>query len=205
MNVAPATTRASWRVVDIVVASVIAVASGVIFWAWNAGYGLVSLAFVAFPPASAFVSGMWLFPAVLGALIIRKPGAALYCEILAAVISALLGSQWGLAVLFSGLIQGLGAEVVFAAVRYRRWNLPVALLAGLMSGIFGGIGEAYLLGYFAEYTEAMKLFHVVAMGISGLVIAGLLSWLATRALAKTGALGALASRSAHLESTLRGV
>ncbi|MGO2051201.1 hypothetical protein CQ010_09530 [Arthrobacter sp. MYb211] len=203
MNVAPATNRASWRVVDIVVASVIAVASGVIFWAWNAGYGLVSLAFVAFPPASAFVSGMWLFPAVLGALIIRKPGAALYCEILAAVISALLGSQWGLAVLFSGLIQGLGAEVVFAAVRYRRWNLPVALLAGFMSGIFGGIGEAYLLGYFAEYTEAMKLFHVVAMGISGLVIAGLLSWLATRALAKTGALGALASRSAHLEGSLR--
>lgn len=204
MNVAPATTRKNWRVVDIVVASVIAVASGVIFWAWNAGYGFVTLAFVAFPPASAFVSGMWLFPAVLGALIIRKPGAALYCEILAAVVSALLGSQWGLAVLLSGFIQGLGAEVIFAAFLYRKWNLPVALLAGLLSGIFGGIGEAYLLGYFAEYTEAMKLFHVIAMGVSGLIIAGLLSWLATRGLAKTGALSALGSRRAHLENTFSG-
>lgn len=199
MNVAPATIRAQWRVVDIVVASVIAVASGVIFWAWNAGYGIVSLAFVAFPPGSALLSGLWLFPAVLGALIIRKPGAALYCELLAAIISALLGSQWGLGVLISGVIQGLGAELIFAAFRYRRWNLPVALLAGFMTGIFGGIGEAYLMGYVAEYTEAMKLFHVFATGISGLVIAGLLTWLATRALAKTGALGALTSRSAHLE------
>lgn len=200
MNVASATTRAQWRVVDIVVASVIAVASGVVFWAWNASYGLVSLAFVAFPPSIALLSGFWLFPAVLGALIIRKPGAALYCELLAAVISALLGSQWGLGVLISGLIQGLGAEVIFAAFLYRRWNLPVALLAGLTTGIFGAIGEAYVMGYFAEYTEAMKLFHVVATGISGLIIAGLFSWFASRALAKTGALGALSSRSAHLES-----
>lgn len=190
---------ANWRVADIVVASVISVASGVIFWGWNAGYGFVSLAFVAFPPASALLSGMWLFPAVLGALIIRKPGAALYCELLAAVISALLGSQWGIAVLVSGLMQGLGAEIIFASVRYKRWNLPVALGAGFFSGIFGGITEAYILAYFAEYTAGMKIFHVAAMGVSGLFIAGLLSFVITRALARTGALSALPSRKANIE------
>ena len=194
---------ATWRVADIVVASVIAVASGVVFWGWNASHGFVSLAFVAFPPASAFLSGMWLFPAVLGALIIRKPGAAIYCELLAAVISALLGSQWGIAVLVSGLVQGLGAEIVFAATRYKLWNLPVAMVAGLGSGLFGGITEAYILAYFAEYTAGMKLFHVAAMGLSGVVIAGILSFAATRALAGTGALSALPSRRANLEPVVR--
>jgi len=200
MNQAAAMQRNGWRVVDIVTASVIAVASGVIFWAWSAGYGLFSLAFAAFPPAAALLTGVWLFPAVLGALIIRKPGAALYCELLAAVIEALLGSHYGLTVLISGLVQGLGAELVFAAFRYRKWNLGVALLAGLFSGLFAGVSEAYILAYYVEYTPALKLFHVVATGVSGLVVAGLLSWLATRGLAKTGALSALASRRAHLET-----
>jgi len=200
MNQAVAKQRSGWRVVDIVTASVIAVASGVIFWAWGAGYGLFSLAFVAFPPAAALLTGVWLFPAVLGALIIRKPGAALYCELLAAVIEALLGSHYGLTVLISGLVQGLGAELVFAAFRYRKWNLGVSLLAGLASGLFAGISEAYIMAYYVEYTAALKIFHVIATGVSGLIVAGLLSWLATRGLAKTGALSALASRRAHLES-----
>ena len=200
MNQSAANQRSGWRVVDIVTASVIAVASGVIFWAWSAGYGLFSLAFAAFPPAAALLTGVWLFPAVLGALIIRKPGAALYCELLAAVVEALLGSHYGLTVLLSGLVQGLGAEVVFAAFRYRKWNLGVALLAGLFSGLFAGISEAYIMAYYVEYTPALKLFHVIATGVSGLIVAGLLSWLATRGLAKTGALSALASRRAHLES-----
>lgn len=200
MNETVSKQRTGWRVVDIVVASVIAVASGVIFWAWSAGYGLFSLAFAAFPPAIALLTGMWLFPAVLGALIIRKPGAAIYCELLAAVVEALLGSHYGLTVLISGLVQGLGAELVFAAFRYRKWNLGVALLAGLFAGLFAGISEAYILAYYVEYTAGMKIFHVIAAGISGVVVAGLLSWLATRGLAKTGALSALPSRRAHLES-----
>lgn len=200
MNQAVSKQRAGWRVVDIVVASVIAVASGVVFWAWSAGYGLFSLAFAAFPPATALLTGMWLFPAVLGALIIRKPGAAIYCELLAAVVESLLGSHYGLTVLISGAVQGLGAEVVFAAFRYRTWNLGVALLAGLCSGLFAGLSEAYIMAYYVQYTAGMKIFHVLATGISGLVIAGLLSWLAARGLARTGALGALASRRAHLES-----
>lgn len=192
----------SWRVVDIVIAAVIAVSSGVIFWAWNSTHHLLDFLFIAFPPSTSLVSGMWLFPAVLGALIIRKPGAAIFCELVAAMVSALLGSEFGLTVLSSGLIQGLGAEAVFAAFRYRRWNLPVALLAGSMAGLFGGVNDAFIFRWFPEYTLTMQLIYVACMTFSGLVIAGLLSFFATRALAKTGALGALASRKAATESLL---
>lgn len=196
----PATS--SWRVVDIVIAAVIAVSSGVIFWAWNSTHHLLDFLFLAFPPSVSLVSGMWLFPAVLGALIIRKPGAALFCEIVAAMVSALMGSEFGLTVLASGLIQGLGAELVFAAFRYRKFNLPVALLAGGAAGLFGSVNDTFIFRWFPEYTTGMLFSYIAFMTISGIVIAGLLSFLATRALAKTGALGALASRKAATEAIL---
>lgn len=195
----PRQPRRSWRVVDIVVAAVIAVASGVIFWAWNLAYAGLSPAFAAFPPSSALVAGMWLFPAVLGGLIIRRPGAALFTELVAATVSGLLGSQFGLTVLASGLIQGLGAELILLAFLYRRFTLPVALLAGLATGIFGGINDAFIFNWFPEYTLEWKYIYVALVGVSGIVIAGLLSWLATRGLAATGALSALPSRRAHQE------
>ena len=54
-----------WRTVDIVVAAVIAVAFGVIFFAWNNVWE-VSSAFNGFPPLRALLNGVWLVPAVLG-------------------------------------------------------------------------------------------------------------------------------------------
>ncbi|GAA4369168.1 ECF transporter S component [Paeniglutamicibacter cryotolerans] len=200
LQIAP--TRSTWRVVDIVVAAVLAVASGVVFFAWNTVHHSLDFLFVAFPPASALLGGMWLFPAVLGALIIRKPGAALFCETVAAVVSSFMGSEYGWTVLASGLIQGLGAELVFAIFLYKSWGLPTALLAGAVTGLFGGINDAFIFAWFAEYTQSMKLFYVAAMTLSGLVIGGLLSWLATRALARTGALSSLASRKAAQETVL---
>ena len=53
-------------------------------------------------------------PAVLAPLIIRKPGAALFAEMVAAGVSALLGSLWGVDTLLSGFVQGAAAELVFA-------------------------------------------------------------------------------------------
>ena len=91
-----------WRTIDIVIASVIAVAFGVIFWAWNLLWGATSGAFSFFAPAQTVIYGVWLIPAVLAGLIIRKPGASLYTETLAALISALLGAQWRAPVTLQG-------------------------------------------------------------------------------------------------------
>ena len=187
----PAASNRRWRVVDIVVASVLAVAVGVIFWAWSLGYAGVSALTAAFPPLAGLYTGGWLIAGVLGALIIRKPGAAIYCEMLAAAVSGVLGTQFGLSVLLSGFIQGLGAELVFLIFLYRRFTLPVALLAGLGSGVFLGLSENIL--YNLEWAAQWQLLYVILTAVSGAVIAGGLSWLAVRALAKTGALAPFAS------------
>ncbi|WP_336855675.1 ECF transporter S component [Sinomonas albida] len=181
----------TWRVVDIVVAAVVSVACGVIFWLWDQGYTGIQVVTAAFAPLSGLYSGGWLLAGVLGGLIIRKPGAALFCELVAAVVEALLGSQFGVTVLLSGLVQGLGAELAFAIFRYRRWNLGVALLAGALSGLALGVSE--VIQFFVDWEFGWQVAYTVFAVVSGIVIAGLLSWLAVKALAKTGALSAFAA------------
>jgi energy-coupling factor transport system permease protein len=86
--------RQGWRVVDIVVAAVIAVAFGVVFVAWNALWSFTTPLFAAAPPLQAIIYGVWLLPGVLVGLIVRRPGAALMGGIVSAAVSALIGSQW---------------------------------------------------------------------------------------------------------------
>lgn len=191
----------SWRVVDIVVAALIAVAGGVIFWAWSQGANLISAPVNAFyPPLTGLYAGGWMIPAVLGMLIIRKPGAALFCETVAAAGELIMGSQYGTTVLISGILQGLGAELVFAAFMYRKFNLPVSLLAGAGAGLFCGLNDSFLpWGWNIAYAAGDKLAYIIFTAISGAVIAGGLSWLATRGLARTGVLSSFASRKAATE------
>jgi energy-coupling factor transport system substrate-specific component len=183
-------TSAPWRVVDIVVASVLGVAGGLVFALWNIAWKPLSESLL--PPASAIVVGVWLFPAVLGALVVRRPGAAVYTELLAAVVSALVGNQWGFATVWYGLVEGLGAEVVFALLLYRAWRFVPALLAGAGAGITVGLLDTIV--YYPESLDAAgKLGYVALATVSGVVIAGLGSWLLFRALARTGVLSGLAS------------
>lgn len=181
----PGTAR--WRTVDIVVASVLAVAFGVVFWAWNTLWSVTGPAFAAFPPAQGFMYGVWLMPAVLGPLVIRKPGAGLYCELLATVVSVLFGAPWGLQLVLYGVIEGAAGELGFALFRWRAWGLPVALLAGALAGLAAFLLDAYY--YYAGTWSAGFLSAYAALVIpSCVVIAGLGSWALTRALARTGVL-----------------
>jgi len=196
-----ATGKYSWRVVDIVLAALIAVAGGVIFWAWDQGANLVTAPLTAvYPPLTGLYAGGWMLPAILGMLVVRKPGAALFCEAVAATGELIMGSQYGTTVLISGILQGLGAEVIFAAFLYKKFNLPVSLLAGAGAGLFCGLNDSFLpWGWNIAYEPGDKLAYIVFCAISGAVIAGGLSWLATRGLAKTGVLASFASRKAASE------
>ncbi|GAB3045376.1 ECF transporter S component [Sediminivirga luteola] len=193
---APQPGRFRWRVVDIVVASVVAVATGVLFWIWSSSWSAMSVPFAAFPPAAGLLTGVWCLAGPLGALIIRKPGAALYCELLAATVSALIGTQWGPQVLISGFIQGLGAELVFLLFFYRRFGIGVAILAGLGAGLFLGVSENIM--YNVEWAFTWQAVYTVTASVSGALLAGLGAWLLVRALAASGALSAFAAgRSAR--------
>lgn len=176
-----------WRTIDIVIAAIIAVTFGVIFWAWNILWGATGGAFAFFPPAQTLLYGVWLIPAVLGGLIIRKPGAALFTEAVAATISALLGAQWGALVIPQGLVQGLGAELAFAILLYRSWRLPAALLAGLLTGLSAAVFDFFAWNAAYDLWDYRVPYALLTM-VSSTIVAGAGSWLLVRALAPTGVL-----------------
>lgn len=180
-----------WRTVDIVVAAAIAVAFGVVFWAWNFVWAASGPLFGFLPPLQNVLYGVWLVPAVLGALVIRKPGAALFTELVAASVSALLGSQWGLDTLASGAIQGGAAEIVFLVVRYRHWTVVVAVIAGLATAVGAWIHDVPL--YYPEAGPGAWVTILVFMLVSAAIVAGVGSWYLMRALAQAGALSAFPS------------
>ena len=191
---APRTSTWRWRVVDIVVAAVLGVALGLVFILWNATSSpLRDFIGALLPGASALVAGVWLIPAVLGGLVVRKPGAALFTSLVASAVSVMIvPNEWGWWTIESGLVQGLGAELVFAAFLYRRWNLGVAVLAGIGSGIALAINDL-TVWYAASLTPLFAVVYVIAAIITGAVLAGVVSWLLVRALAATGALGRFAA------------
>jgi len=184
-------SASSWRTVDVVVASAVAVAFGVVFWAWGTLWQTASSAFTAFPPAQGFMYGVWLAPGVLGALLIRKRGAAIYTELVAAVVSALLGVAWGLNVIAYGLVEGAAAEIVFAFALYKSWRLPVALAAGAVAGASAALLD--LAFYYPDWSGSWQLVYGALIVVSSVVIAGFGSWLVVRALARTGVLAPFAS------------
>lgn len=181
--------RTGWRVVDIVVAAALGVAFGVVFWQWNLVFGALFSAQT--NPLAYLVSGMWLVPGVLAMLIIRRPGAAIFAETLAAIVSALLGSFWGLDVILSGAVQGAGAELAFAVFLYRSFGLPVALLAGAGAAVGEWLHD--MPAYYPSTAFEVQLAYGAFMLISGVVIAGAGSWLLVRALAPTGVLAPFAA------------
>lgn len=176
----------TWRTVDIVVTAAIAVAFGVVFWAWNFVWATAGPMFAAVPPAQNILYGVWLIPAVLAGLVVRKPGAALFAEVVAASVSALLGSQWGLDTLASGALQGLAAEVAFAAMRYRVWDLRTACLAATLSAVAAWVHDMPL--YYPDLTLTDQLVIGAFMVVSAVIIAGLGSVWLMETLAQTGVL-----------------
>jgi energy-coupling factor transport system substrate-specific component len=180
------TPARSWRTVDIVVASVMAVAFGVLFAAWNNFIYPTISGPLSGSPFGPLIAGVWLLPGVVGGLVIRRPGAALYTEFVAATVSLFFGSVWGLTVVMSGFWQGLGAELVFAVFAYRRWGLPTALLAGAGAGLAMGIYESFV--YVQAYSLGWKTVYAACAVVTGIVVAGALGWALVRALARTGAL-----------------
>jgi len=179
-----------WRGIDLITAAMLAVAFGVMFWGFDTFiYPILSTATAGFPPAGELMLGVWLIPAVVGALVIRRPGAAVFTELVAANVELFLGNKWGVAVLLSGVLQGLGVELALALFRHRRFGVIVAVLGGVLAATFEIVFYEWY-SYVADYSMAWKVIYLGAGMVSGAAVAGVGGWALVRGLARTGALNA---------------
>lgn len=188
-----ATPSRGWRIIDIVTAAVLGVAVGLVFVVWNVvGGALFTFLDGVTPGFGGLAVGIWLLGGVLGGLIIRKPGAAIVVELIAACVSAGLASQWGISTVYSGLAQGIGAELIFLIVAYRRFGLPTAMLSGAAAGLGAIVLELFMSGNIAKSLE-FNVIYGVCVVLSGAVLAGVVGHYLVRALAATGALDRFAA------------
>ena len=178
-----------WRTVDLLTVAFLGVAFGVAYWGYGLLYnGPISALGLAFQPLFGLFVGFWFIAGVVGGLIVRRPGAALACELIAATVSALFGNQWGVTTIVSGLAQGIGAELAFAIFAYKAFGPLVAVLAGALSAPLEAVYEWFV--YWTDWGWSHKIVYLFVLTAAGAVIAGGLGWLITRALAAAGALNA---------------
>lgn len=186
-QVSTPTPDTAWRTRDIVVTAVIGVAFGIVFWAWGLVWNgpLAVLGGLALPLQDLGYA-VWLMPAVLAPLIVRKPGAAIFAEMVAAGLSAMLGSAWGIDTLLSGFVQGAAAELVFAFTMYRRWTFPVLAAAAVASAAAAWIHDWVLI--YPTVDPVYQLIRGLFMAISAIVIVAGGSLALHRSLKRAGVL-----------------
>ena len=164
-----------WKLKDVILMAILGVVFAAIYLAVFNGGMVISTALTPLG-LSAFgfelIYGVWFMAATLAAYIIRKPGVALLTEILASVVELLMGNSGGLTVVLTGFIQGLGAEVIFACFRYKKWNLLSMSLASMLSALFIFCYELYYLSSGTDVKKLLILLSPILLAAVGMFFTG---------------------------------
>jgi energy-coupling factor transport system substrate-specific component len=104
----------------------------------------------------------------------------------AAGLSALLGSQWGIDTLLSGFVQGAAAELIFAFTLYRSWSWPVLAAAALASAAAAWVHD-WVVWYPTLAVDAMLVVGAF-MAVSAVALLPAAAILLVRALRNAGVL-----------------
>ena len=166
-------------------AAVIAAALGVAYWAWTLVYEFTKPFLKPFG-LKYLTSGLWILGSVFLSDLIRKPGIALFASIVAAFVESII-TQWGMSAVIYGVIQGLGAELVFAVFAYKNWSLTTLSLAAAVSAFFSYTYD-YLTNEYANLATSLNLLQVTSFMISAVVLGAFLSRYLANRLLKTGLL-----------------
>lgn len=179
-----------WKLKDVILMAIFGVVFAGVYLAVFYGGLAISTALTPYGLSAygfEMIYGVWFMAATLAAYIIRKPGAALITEILAAVIELLMGNSGGLTVVLTGVIQGAGCELAFAMFRYKKWDLVSMSLSGILAAAFIFCYELYYLQYYL-LSPAVLAGQLLVRFLSAVLFSGILCKLAADGLARTGVL-----------------
>lgn len=181
-----------WQLKDIIMVAIISLFFAVVYLGAVYLASVLGAALAPFglsPFANEIIFGVWFMAATLAAYILQKPGVAIVAEMLAALLEVLMGNFYGPIVFVSGFLQGLGAEMGFAAFRYRRFDMASVCLAS-----FGSCVTSFIWGFFrsgfGQLNPALLLGMFAVRAVSSLLFAGVLVKLCGDRLSRSGVLKA---------------
>lgn len=182
--------KLNWKLKDILMIAVCAVLFGFVFLGATYAGGFLSgiltplgLSSLGYEP----FYGIYFLGGAFGIYVMRKPGTGLIAEMLAAIVETLLGNFFGPIIILSGLVQGLGFELVFALKKYRRFDLATLLQASVVCSVVTLIYNLIVSGYSSIATPVLALMLAVRL-VSACLIDGVLVKLLGDRLAKAGVL-----------------
>ncbi|KPQ05598.1 MAG: ECF-type hydroxymethylpyrimidine uptake system substrate-binding component YkoE [Rhodobacteraceae bacterium HLUCCA12] len=178
-----------WTLRETLIVAALGAVFGVLYLGWVQVWLVLQAVFG--PVSMDVVMGFWFIVSIIAAAIIRKPGVALVSEVMASALQVLLGSPAGLLLLLTGLVQGAGAEAVFAATRWRRYSLAVLMAAGMGAAVFSFVYTWIRFDYGSLAPGLLVTMFVLRLA-SGAILGGVLGHYIVKALYRTGVLSGLA-------------
>ena len=182
------TKKYAWQLKDIIMIGILGVLFALIYLgAFYLSMGLQAALtpFGLAPFNFEIVYGVWFMAATVAAFIMQKPGVAFVTEVLAAFLELLMGNFP--LVITTGLVQGVGLELGFAVLRYRRYDMASMCVSATFACILSFIWTYFTNGYATLEIGMLVAMFAVRLGTS-LLFAGVLSNLLGKGLARTGVL-----------------
>ncbi|MDT4049987.1 ECF transporter S component, partial [Staphylococcus arlettae] len=167
---------------EILVTVLIAVVFALIYNIWNFVYKAVQVSGL---HIEELTYGAWFMAAIVAYLIIPKAGIALLAEFAAGAGETIVMGRFDIATMIYALLQGLACEIIFAIFKYKSRTAMVAMLAGLLAAIVT-LPLDFAYGYLAEIASWNLALYIGFRLISGIIVAGLLSYIIVKALDQTG-------------------
>ncbi|MDD9148742.1 MULTISPECIES: ECF transporter S component [unclassified Sporolactobacillus] len=167
---------------DILVTIVVSLVFGLVFRLLGPVYDMLQSLGL---QLDALIYGIWFIAGPFAALLIRKPGVAFLAETAAAIAEMLFAGSGGIINVYYGVVQGIFSELIFAAWRYRKFTVSVAVLSGIAASI-GSFLIDLVYGYLTDLAGWNLTLNIGFRIIGAALLAGVFPYILVKALEKTG-------------------
>lgn len=179
-----------WKLKDVLMIAICAVLFGVVYlgvtYAGGFLYGVLTPAGLGSLGYEPFY-GIYFMAAAFGIYVMRKPGTGVVAELLAAILECLMGNFFGPIIILSGLVQGIGFELIFALKKYKKFDLATMIQGAVICSCVTMVYNLIISGYNLIAVPVLLLMLTVRI-ISAVVVDGFVTRKLADGLAKAGVL-----------------
>ncbi len=180
----------AYKLKDVLMIAIVAVLFGVVYlgctYAGGVLYGLLTPAGMGSLGYEPFY-GIYFMAGAFAVYVMRKPGSGVIAELLAAIIECLLGNYFGPIIILSGLVQGVGFELIIALKRYKKFDRATLIACAVCCSVLTLVYNLFISGYNKIAIGVLAIMLIVRI-VSAILFDAIITPLLANALAKAGVL-----------------